>query len=71
MRKPVHKFIDHLVEGIKTSLPKSKFNSNANPALKQEYGCQQLPPVKLRRFRGNLSELIDCDCDWLIRCHCD
>ena len=56
MRKPVHKFIDHLVESIETSLPKSKFNSNANLALKQEYGCQQLPPIKLRRFRGNPSE---------------
>ena len=57
MCEPVNKFIDHLVECIETSLPKSKFNLNVNLALKQECECRWLSPIKLRRFRGNPSAL--------------
>ena len=59
MREPIHKFIGHLVEGIETSLPKSKFNLNVNLALKREYKRRQLPPLELNHFRGNTSESLE------------
>ena len=55
-REPVDKFIDDLVEGIETSLPKSNLHLNIGLALKQEYDCRQLPPIEQRRFGGNPSE---------------
>ena len=50
------KFIDDLVEGIETYLPKSKLNLSIRLALEQQYECRQLPPIELRRFGGNPSE---------------
>ena len=44
-RETVDKFIDDLVEGIETSLPKLNLNLNINFALKQEYERRQLPPT--------------------------
>ena len=49
MCEPVNKFIDHVVQSIETSLPKSKFNLNVNLALKQEYECRRLQPIELSK----------------------
>ena len=47
MCEQVNKFIDRLVEGMETALPKSKFKLKVN--LKQKHECRQLPPIKFRR----------------------
>ena len=49
----VDKFIDKLLEGIKTSLPYSNLILNMGLALKQEYGCCQLPPIEVHLFGDN------------------
>ena len=49
MCEPVNKFIDHVVQSIETSLPKSKFNLNVNLALKQECECRRLQPIELSK----------------------
>ena len=51
--KTVDKFIDELLEDIKTSLPYSNFILNRALALKQEYECRQLPPIEMHLFDGN------------------